>query len=58
MNISDIRTRIESGADEQSFLAAKTAEPEGTPVLTLRDRLLRPLGGIGRSREGWAAMGQ
>jgi 3-methyladenine DNA glycosylase AlkD len=35
MNISDIRTRIESGADEQSFLAAKTAEPEETPVLTL-----------------------
>lgn len=35
MNISDIRTRIESGADEQSFLAAKTAEPEEKPVLTL-----------------------
>src|SRR5215813_5240829 len=35
MNISDIRTRIESGGDEQSFLAAKTGEPEETPVLTL-----------------------
>src|SRR5262245_58831106 len=33
-NISDIRTRIESGADEQSFLATKT---EATPVLTLVD---------------------
>jgi 3-methyladenine DNA glycosylase AlkD len=37
MNISDIRTRIESGADERSFLATKTAEPEQTPVLTLVD---------------------
>src|SRR5215813_7146131 len=36
-NISDVRTRIESGADEQSFLATKTAEPEATPVLTLAE---------------------
>ena len=35
MNISDIRTRIETGADEQSFLAAKSAEPEEAPVLSL-----------------------
>jgi hypothetical protein len=36
-NISDIRTRIESGVDEQSFLATKGDEPEKTPVLTLVD---------------------
>jgi hypothetical protein len=36
MNISDIRSRIESGADEQSFLGMKT-EPEQMPVLTLVD---------------------
>jgi hypothetical protein len=35
MNISDILTRIETGADEQSFLAAKSAEPEEAPVLSL-----------------------
>src|SRR5262245_26332157 len=35
MNISDIRTRIETGADEQSFLAAKSAEPEEAPILSL-----------------------
>ena len=34
MNISDIRTRIETGADEQSFLAAKSATEEA-PVLSL-----------------------
>ena len=34
MKISDIRTRIESGVDEQSFLAE---EPDKTPVLTLVD---------------------
>jgi hypothetical protein len=34
MKISDIRTRIESGADDQGFLAAKTEE---RPVLTLVD---------------------
>jgi hypothetical protein len=34
MNISDIRTRIESGTDEQSFLATRS-EPTETPVLTL-----------------------
>jgi hypothetical protein len=36
MNISDIQTRIESGADEQAFLAGNTDE-EKTPVLTLID---------------------
>jgi len=36
MKISDIRTRIESGVDDQSFLA-KTDELEKTPVLTLVD---------------------
>jgi len=36
MNTSDIRTRIESGADEQVFLAGKTDEQK-TPVLTLVD---------------------
>ena len=36
MNISDIRTRIESGADDQGVLAGKTDE-EKTPVLTLVD---------------------
>src|SRR5262245_6813427 len=36
MNISDIRTRIESGTDEQSFLATRS-EPNETPVLTLID---------------------
>src|SRR5215470_9838036 len=36
-NVSDIRTRIESGVDEQSFLATKGDEPEKTPVLTLVD---------------------
>ena len=36
MKISDIRTRIESGVDDQGFLA-KTHEPETTPVLTLVD---------------------
>jgi hypothetical protein len=36
MNISDIRTRIESGADEQSFLATRS-EPNEAPVLTLVD---------------------
>jgi 3-methyladenine DNA glycosylase AlkD len=35
MNITDIRTRIETGADEQSFLSSRTTEPEETPVLTL-----------------------
>ena len=36
MKISDIRTRIESGVDDQGFLA-KTDELEKTPVLTLVD---------------------
>jgi hypothetical protein len=36
MKISDIRTRIESGADDQGSLA-KTHELETTPVLTLVD---------------------
>ena len=36
MNISDIRTRIESGTDEQSFLATRS-EPNEKPVLTLID---------------------
>ena len=36
MKISDIRTRIESGVDDQSSLA-KTDELEKTPVLTLVD---------------------
>ena len=36
MKISDIRTRIESGADDQGFLAAKTDE---SPVLSLVDTL-------------------
>jgi hypothetical protein len=35
MKISDIRTRIESGVDDQSFLAAKADEPENAPILTL-----------------------
>ena len=34
MKISDIRTRIESGTDEQSFLATRS-EPNEKPVLTL-----------------------
>ena len=34
MKTSDIRTRIESGADDQGFLA-KAHELETTPVLTL-----------------------
>jgi len=34
MNISDIRTRIESGTDDQSFLATRP-DPNETPGLTL-----------------------
>ena len=41
MKISDIRTRIESGVDGQSFIAAKTDELEleanEAPILTLVD---------------------
>ena len=43
MKISDIRTRIESGADGQSFIAAKTdelelaAKTDEAPILTLVD---------------------
>jgi hypothetical protein len=37
MKISDIRTRIESGTDDQSFLATETDDPGKTPVLTLVD---------------------
>ena len=36
MNITDIRTRIETGADEQSFLATQSEQGE-TQVLTLVD---------------------
>ena len=35
IKISDIRTRIESGVDDRSFLAAKADEPEKAPALTL-----------------------
>jgi 3-methyladenine DNA glycosylase AlkD len=44
MKLSDIRTRIESGTDDQAFLAAKTDEPEKTPVLTLVDTAERSEG--------------
>ena len=42
MKISDIRTRIESGVDGQSFIAAKiddelAAKTEEAPILTLVD---------------------
>ena len=43
MKISDIRTRIESGVDGQSFIAAKTdelelaAKTDEAPILTLVD---------------------
>jgi len=37
MKISDIRTRIESGTDDQSFLATETDDLGKTPVLTLVD---------------------
>jgi hypothetical protein len=41
MKTSDIRTRIESGADDQGFLA-KAHELETTPVLTLVDTAVPP----------------
>jgi len=37
MKISDIRTRIESGTDDQSFLATETDDLGKAPVLTLVD---------------------
>ena len=48
MKISDIRTRVESGVDEQSFLASKIDEPVLTLVNTAErgdgcDPLIRAL---------------
>jgi hypothetical protein len=37
MKIADTRTRIESGTDDQSFLATETDDLGKTPVLTLVD---------------------